>query len=117
MCTIYPYNVEKDWDSSVPLRPSSQLSDKNQPTPIRETADFTLLAYGGKCGRIETTGLEKLRPKSWHWIKSNIDVDTLKQRFETLDYSISEDTARQNSIGKSDLVYLYSNKFFHNLSP
>lgn len=101
-----------DWD----FLPFGPKDDKNQPTPPRG-ADFTLLAYGGKCGRIETTGLEKLRPKSWHWVKSNIDVDTLKRRFETLDYSISEDTARQNSIGKSDLVYLYSNKFFHNLSP
>ncbi len=90
--------------------------DRNQPTPPTG-ADFAVLAYGGKCGRIQTTDLKKLRPKSWHWIKSNIDVDTLKQRFETLDYSISEDTARQNSIGKSDLVYLYSSKFDHKSSP
>ena len=104
--------THEDWD----FLPFGPKDDRNQPTPP-EGADFALLAYGGDCGRIQTDNLEKLRPKSWHWIKSNINVDILKKRFESLDYSISKDTARQNSIGKSDLVYLYSNKSDHKASP
>lgn len=79
---------------------------RGQPTPP-VGADFALLAYGGKCGRIVRDALEELRPKSWHWIKANIDVDTLVARFEALDFSKSKDTARQNSIGKAELVKLY----------
>lgn len=104
--------THEDWD----FLPFGPKDDRNQPTPP-EGADFALLAYGGDCGRIQTYNLENLRPKSWHWIKSNINVDILKKRFESLDYSISKDTARQNSIGKSDLVYLYSNKSDHKASP
>jgi hypothetical protein len=78
----------------------------NQPAPPIG-ADFAIRAYGGKCGEIRDTELETLRPKSWHWIKSNIDVEVLKQRFKNLDYSVSLDTARQNSIGRAELVSLY----------
>jgi hypothetical protein len=80
----------------------------NQPTPPIN-ADFAIRAYGGKCGEIVTKDLQSLRPKSWHWIKSNIDISLLISRFNKLDYSISLDTARQNSIGRGDLVMLYSN--------
>ena len=48
-----------------------------------------------------------LRPKSWHWIKSNIDIEMLKKRFNSLDYSISNDTVRQDSIGQQEVIYLY----------
>jgi len=82
--------------------------DKGQPTP--PNADFAIRAYGGKCGEI-TKELGTLRPKSWHWITSNIDVDILIKRFNSLDYTISLDTARQNSIGKGDLVELYSRMY------
>lgn len=84
--------------------------DKGQPTPPIG-ADFTIRAYGGKCGEIVDCQLEKLRPKSWHWIKSKIDKNTLIERFKTLDYTISLDTARQNSIGRGELVKLYSDKY------
>lgn len=87
-----------------------------QPTPP-DGADFALRAYGGNCGDIERGDLSSLRPKSWHWIKSNIDVNTLIERFGKLDYSISEDTARQNSIGRSELVSLYSQSLFHSGDP
>lgn len=81
--------------------------ENNQPTPPKD-ADFAIRAYGGKCGEIVTTNLESLRPKSWHWIKSSIDIDVLVKRFSDLDYSISNDTARQNSIGRGEIVQLYS---------
>ena len=83
---------------------------KGQPTPP-DGADIALRAYGGKCGEIIDTGLEKLRPKSWHWIKSNIDKATLVANFNALDYTLSLDTARQNSIGKGELVKLYSDAY------
>lgn len=95
-----------DWD----FVPFGSLDAKGQPTPPTE-ADFTLLAYGGKCGNIKTTGLDKLRPKSWHWIKSKINTTLLIERFESLDYSLSKNTARQNSIGRGELVKLYSESF------
>ena len=84
--------------------------NKNQPTPPT-TADFALKAYGSHCGEIVETNLNKLRPKSWHWIKSNIDVDILKKRFAKLDYSMSMDTVRQDSIGQHELIFLYKQKY------
>lgn len=92
-----------DWD----FLQNGPLDAKGQPTPPKG-ADFALLAYGGKCGKIVTTGLDQLRPKSWHWIKAKIAVPLLIERFNSLDYSLSKDTARQNSIGRGELVKLYS---------
>lgn len=91
-----------DWN----FLPFGPKDEKGQPTPP-QGADFALRAYGGKCGEIVTVGLDGLRPKSWHWVKSKIDIQTLIDRFKSLDYSISLDTARQNSIGKGELVQLY----------
>ena len=82
----------------------------NQPTPP-ENADFAIKAYGSHCGEIVDEHLEKLRPKSWHWIKSNIDIDELKDRFRKLDYSMSKDTVRQDSIGQQELIFIYKCKF------
>jgi predicted RNA methylase len=95
-----------DWDF-LGLGPKD---DKGQPTPP-EGADFAIRAYGGKCGEIVTSELEKLRPKSWHWIKAKIDKTVLMNRFKSLNYSVSLDTARQNSIGRGELVRLYSDGF------
>lgn len=81
-----------------------------QPTPPVD-ADFALKAYGSHCGEIVDTNLSKLRPKSWHWIKANIDVAKLKKRFKKLDYSMSMDTVRQDSIGQQELIYLYKQKY------
>ena len=82
----------------------------NQPTPP-ENCDFVIKAYGGKCGEIIDKNLEVLRPKSWHWLKSNIDIEILKDRFKQLDYSMSKDTVRQDSLGQQELIYLYKLKF------
>ncbi len=93
----------KDWEF-LSFGPKDM---KGQPTPPKH-ADFAIRAYGGKCGEIVETSLEKLRPKSWHWIKARIPKEVLIERFRGLDYSLSIDTARQNSIGKAELVKLYS---------
>ena len=67
-------------------------------------------AYGGKIGEIVKIKLDELRPKSWHWIKSNnINKKELINRFNQLDYSNSLNTARQNSMGRGELVRLYNN--------
>lgn len=73
--------------------------------------DFALRAYGGKCGEI-VLDVKDLRPKSWHFIKNSgiISLEELIRNFKSLDYSISLDTARQNSIGRRDLVEIYNLK-------
>ena len=93
-----------DWDF-LKLGPKDK---NNQPTPPNN-ADFAIKAYGGKCGKIKVENLQELRPKSWHWFKSNIEKDELIHRFNQLDYSDSLNTARQNSMGRGELVRLYSN--------
>jgi hypothetical protein len=80
---------------------------RGQPTPPTN-ADFALRAYGGAIGEIRTTGLDDLRPKSWHWFRANIDKERLIEIFRQLDYSNSLNTARQNSMGRGELVALYS---------
>ena len=101
--------------------------NKNQPTPPIYRDDpmlsalpqvtrasgtsFALKAYGSNCGEIKEKGLENLRPKSWHWIKSNINTTLLKERFNALDYSISKDTVRQESLGQQELILLYKSSF------
>jgi len=121
---------EKNDDATIIQRPIVHLStvhadweflgfgpkdSQGQPTPPNEVTEdantFALRAYGGKCGQIVNTGLESLRPKSWHWIKSKIPKQTLIDRFNSLDYSVSLDTARQNSIGRGELVHLYSDAY------
>jgi hypothetical protein len=94
-----------DWEF---LKLGPKKSD-NLPTPPNG-ADFAIRAYGSNCGKIETENLKNLAPKSFHWIKSNISIKELISRFESLDYSISLDTARQESIGKGELVSLYCQK-------
>jgi hypothetical protein len=93
-----------DWD----FLSFGPLDENGQPTPP-VGADFAIRAYGGKIGVIKTSDLNKLRPKSWHWIKSNIDIKELIKRFNELDYSNSLNTARQNSMGRGELVSLYTN--------
>lgn len=114
------------WEKTNQIRPMVELSTihtdweflgfgpkdaKGQPTPP-DGADFAIRAYGGKCGEIKDIDLQTLRPKSWHWIKcTTIERNTLIQRFKTLDYTLSLDTARQNSIGRGELVRLYSEAY------
>lgn len=82
------------------------IDENGQPTPP-DGADFAMRAYGGKIGEIIQTDLHVLRPKSWHWFSSNINTDVLISRFQMLDYSNSLNTARQNSMGRAELVQLY----------
>ena len=94
--------THKDWEF-LKLGPKDI---HGQPTPP-SNADFAMRAYGGNIGEIKTEDLHTLRPKSWHWFKSNIDKEILIYRFNQLDYSNSVNTARQNSMGRAELVALY----------
>lgn len=71
-------------------------------------ADFAIRAYGGECGFICESNLDKLNPKGWHFIKSNIDIEELKKNFNLLNYEHSKNTVRQNSLGKAELIELYT---------
>ena len=84
------------------------LDSNSQPTPP-DCAQFAIRAYGGKVGEIKENGLDALTPKNWHWITSNIDKTDLIGIFKRLDYSNSTNTARQNSMGRGELVRLYTN--------
>jgi hypothetical protein len=101
---IMPTESE-DWDF-LPLGP---LDGNGQPTPPTG-ASFALRAYGANCGQVVTEDLHMLRPKSWHWIKCG-DRKKLIDKLSKLDYSISKDTARQDSIGRAELVYLYNTAY------
>ena len=107
--TLLP-SSHPDWEF-LPLGPKEKREGcaKEQPTPPKN-ADFAMKAYGSNCGEIVTTNLHDLRPKSWHWFKSD-NPEKLIKRFQQLDYSISKDTVRQDSIGRAELVKLYSEKF------
>lgn len=96
----------RDWN----FLPFGEKDSNHQPT-VPSNPDFAIRAYGGKCGEIVIDGLNNLRPKSWHWISSNIEKNELIRRFRTLDYSICQETARQNSIGRGELVKLYMESF------
>jgi hypothetical protein len=75
-----------------------------------DNVDFAIRAYGGNCGQISME-IETLAPKSWHFIRSD-KSEILIDRFATLDYyPLASWTSRQDSIGKADLIYLYSQKF------
>ena len=102
-----------DWDFLA----MGPVDARGQPTPPMG-ADFAIRAYGGKIGEIKKNGLDELRPKSWHWIKSNgrVDKDELAARFGQLDYSDSLNTVRQNSMGRGELVRLYKRGHFSNNS-
>lgn len=101
---VYLPITHPDWEF-VKMGP---LDSEGQPTPP-VNADFAMRAYGGKIGEIKTDELDTLRPKSWHWFRCNSSVPKaeLIGRLKKLDYSASLNTARQNSMGKSELVELY----------
>ena len=79
----------------------------NQPTPPKNPS-FAIGAYGVKAGKIVTDNFDDLRPKSWHWIKTD-DPNGLIEKFLKLDYSIATKTVRQSSLGRGELIQLYEN--------
>jgi hypothetical protein len=75
-----------------------------------ENVDFAVRAYGGNCGQI-SLDIEDLAPKSWHFIRAE-NPEVILERMESLDYyPLAAWTARQDSIGKAELIYLYTEKF------
>jgi hypothetical protein len=107
---IHLPTTHHDWN----FLPFGPLDINGQPTPP-SNAQFAMRAYGGKIGEIITENLHSLRPKSYHWFQSNINMHELIERFQKLDYSNSLNTARQNSMGRAELVQLYTD-FFNSIS-
>ena len=75
-------------------------------------ADFAIKAYGSNCGEV-SFDVKSLSPKSWHFIKSNINLNILLKNISKIDFSISQNTSRQDSIGRGDFIMLY-NKLLKN---
>ena len=74
--------------------------------------DFAMRSETGECGEIVEDYDDIGDPTKWFWIKSNIGKKLLKKRFESLNYDISYDTlTTRNSLGRGDLVRLYTKKF------
>jgi len=86
-----------------------ERNDKNQPIKPNG-ADFVMKAYGSNCGQL-VEEQNVIAPKNYHWIKSKIDKSILKERFQCINYDISKDTVRQDSLGKQDLILLYTLKY------
>lgn len=81
------------------------LKDKSK------NCDFVIKAFGANCGKITDTNFSLLTKKNYHFLISNIDVAVLKNRFNQLNYTISKDTVRQDSLGKKELINLYKLKY------
>jgi len=73
----------------------------------RLSADFAVRAYGSNCGEIKFN-IPDLAPKSWHFIKSNIEINLLIHYIKKIDFSFSKDTVRQDSVGKKELIHYYN---------
>jgi len=78
--------------------------------PERGKADIAIKAYGGTndCGKIKHD-FTNLNPKAYHFIKASEEV---LDRFKNLSYyPLSSHTARQDSLGRSELIWLYEQKY------
>jgi hypothetical protein len=84
----------------------------------KQQAEFALRSCGSNCGTLEEINLEGLADRSWNWIKSSgtIPLEELKDRFRKLDFSLSRDSVRQDSLGHSDLIMLYQEAYSKQLS-
>ena len=77
----------------------------------RSEADIAMKAYGGSgdCGTIIEPE-EVINPKAYHFLK--LRTPSIRHRLAKLDYyPLSAHTVRQDSIGMTDLYYLYNQKF------
>jgi predicted RNA methylase len=95
--------VHKDWKFL------SYVKTKTDLVPP-EKADFVVLAYGSNPGQV-STDLYQWRPKSVHFIQSKIGKKKLMERFSALDFSCADNSARQSSLCKGDLVRLYMESY------
>lgn len=72
-----------------------------------DNVDFAIRAYGSNIGSI-SFDIDEIAPKSFHFIRSPIAEDII-DNFEHLEYyPLASWTARQDSIGKGELILLYN---------
>lgn len=76
--------------------------------PLKDKLDasFAVRAYGGKCGEI-SFDIKNIAECSWHFVKTN-KIDEVLYNIKKMDFSVSEDTARQNSIGAKEFIHFYN---------
>jgi hypothetical protein len=100
------------WQKSPYKRKRIKIQKSSDFWPCaRKDADIALKAYGGSgdCGTIIPPN-EARNPRAYHFLKLKTPV--IKKRLELLDYyPLAGYTVRQDSIGLSDLYYLYKLKY------
>lgn len=76
-----------------------------------DEAKFAFQRVGARAGLVSTEGLAKSW-KSHYFIRPNCDPDILMERLRSIDWSgVRESTAGNPSIGKGELVAIYTEKF------
>lgn len=72
-----------------------------------QEVNIAIRAYGGKCGEICKKDFSKLSGKSWHFLKLGIPMENFVKNIESINFSSTFDTARQNSLGRAEFIDLY----------
>lgn len=79
-----------------------------------ENCDFAVRRNGVNSGKLydKSSKEVKVGECNWYWIKSNkLQWKELWKRFETLDFSICEETVNHKSLSKGELVHIYKEAF------
>ena len=103
-CSFYVWTKQ---DSEINLRQVKELPNKDFSFLSRGdiTANFSINGNSGKVKELQ----EITNPKAEHYIKSNIDVDILKQRFQNLHFNFLSSVNGKNAwIGQQDILKAYN---------
>lgn len=73
----------------------------------KKDVDIAIRSGGSNIGKTYIHDIDKLIGNLWIFIKANIQISILVERFKLLDYSIARDTNIINSIGQKDFIHLY----------
>jgi len=101
------------WERTVTKRKKVVLPAEHKDfkfTKDLKKANIAIKSYGGTgdCGAIEYN-FEKLNPKAYHFIICDTEI---VERFKDLEYyPLSSLSVRQDSLGKKELIWLYSQKY------
>ena len=103
-CSFYVWTKQ---DSKINLRKVKELPSKDFSFLSRgdTAANFSINGNSGKVKELQ----EITNPKAEHYIKSNIDVDILKQRFQNLHFDFLSSVNGGNAwIGQQDILKAYN---------
>lgn len=105
--TVYQIWEKRNYKREVPILKDTTKDFSVLKIKDRMKSDFAIRAYGSKCGNI-SEDIKNLAPRSWHFIKTNINKDILIDRIRQIDFSFSTDTVRQDSVGMKELIHYYN---------